>query len=389
MIKWLAILGLAGCDFGAAPDDDFWTDTRDDDGTDALAATELALGAHVAIDPGTTDDAELVDTVPVGRSEAGASRRVVLRVGAGRLPGLARGDRLIAPVEVQATTRCDVGQTAPGCGYNPTIRVQLLLTGNPDDTSGAGGSRVIATQTQTCTKADHHCMFAFTPGEASLVLDGDLPACVASDSCSVNVVMWAWSSDARPGGADKVLVGGNDGNYLDNGVVEGDVARAMVVRERAITAADRAKRESAGSGSQSINTRADPEVVYSHRLKAGPLVAGEQFLIEAKLVAAVSDRARVSAQLVVSRDPNGTGNTIDKIAPDSISEHNGINCTAGTTPCTSRKVAVLRVTGDVADPVYVNLVVRSEVPGPGSANVSARRGDGWIRSVRYGAALGR
>src|SRR5262249_41434287 len=155
-----------------------------------------------------TDRAELVEGLPIGRTADGAERRVVLRLSPGQLPGLAPGDRLIAPAEVQVTTRCDVGQNAPGCGYNPNIRAQLLLTDDAGDTSPKGGrSKALSeVQTQVCTSAEHHCRFVFRPSDASLMLDGAaaLP-CLQNDSCHINLVMWAWHSDARAGGADKVL----------------------------------------------------------------------------------------------------------------------------------------------------------------------------------------
>jgi hypothetical protein len=164
----------------------------------------------------------------------------------------------------------------------------------------------------------------------------------------------------------------------------------MAVRERNIVAADRRARETSGGGTKTINTNADSELVYSHALKADGqgLRAGEQFVIEARVVSAVSSRARFSTLMFLTKDRNAKdGNGLDKTAPSQISEHNGINCTDGTTPCTTRKVAVFRVTEDIAGPVFVNLIARSEVPGGAPAHVIVRRDDGWLRSVRYPAAL--
>ena len=384
-MRWLLPILLAACTTAATADHDddaFWSDTHPDDGDVAGAVN---AGARVGLGIGATDDAELVEHLPVARSEDRASRRVVLRLSPGELPGLARGDRLIVPAEVEVTTRCDIGQTAPGCNYNPNIRALLLLTGNRDDTTGAGSSIALASQRQTCTHADHHCLFTFTPSDTARELAG--AACVDSNSCFVNLVMWAWHPDARAGDVDDVLVGSNEGNYLDNGIVEGDQARLMAVRERGVTADDRALRETSGGGELVMPMNAQATLVYSHRLKGGDLVAGEQFLVEAKLVAAVSSRARFSTQLFVTKDPRATSGGVDRINPGAVSEHNGINCTDGTSPCTVRKVAVFRVTGDIADAVYVNVVAHSEVPGPGTARVVVRRGDGWVRSIRYPAPL--
>lgn len=384
----LAALLLAGCgDLAESADSDpYWTDTTPD--TSAPEKPLAMQTQRVTVVPGKTKDAELVPTLAVGRSEHAAERRIVMRLSPGELPSLAAGDRLITPAEVEVTTRCDVGQVAPGCNYNPTVRAQLLLTGSRDDTSGAGPSRVIATQTQSCTHEEHHCVFAFLPAEASLDLGGagGLP-CLAGQSCYVNLVMWAWDPAARPDGVDKVLVGQNDGDYLENGKVDGDSGRLMAVRERGITAADRAERESGGHGDLGVNLHARPEVVYSHALAAGDLVAGEQFVIEAKIVAAVTGRARFSTQLVLTRNPHGTENDVPGVTPSAPGEGNGVNCTPGESPCERHKVAVLRADRAIAGPVYVNVIVQSEVPGGAPAAVTIRRGDGWVRSVRYGARL--
>jgi hypothetical protein len=203
--------------------------------------------------------------------------------------------------------------------------------------------------------------------------------------------MWAWHRDARAGGDDKVLVGSNDGDYLDNGRVEQDQARLMVIRERGLTGSDRAMRETGGGGALSINTHAEPELVYSHPLKGGrDLAANEQYVIEAKLVTAVDSRARFSTEIFLTKDRDARdGDGLDKTSPLAIGEHNGINCTPGTSPCTTHRVAVFRVTEDLAGPVYVNVVAKSAVPGGGTAQVTVKRDDGWVRSVRYSAAFGR
>lgn len=392
MQRLLLFAALAACDAGAgagAGADPFWDEAREDE----LAAA-LAGDARVAVHGGSTDRAELIEELPIGRTEDGAVRRVVLRLSPGQLPGLARGDRLITPAEVQVTTRCDIGQIAPGCGYNPSVRAQLILTGDPGDTSPAGGrSKALATaQTQVCTSAEHHCRFVFRPSDASAELDGsfDLP-CLEAGSCHVNLVMWAWHPSARAGGADEVLVGSNDGDYLVNGRIDQDQARLMVIRERGLTAEDRAMRETSDDGAMTINTRAEPALVYAHALKGGrDLAAGEQYVIEAKLVTAVDARARFSTEIFLTKDRDARdGDGLEKTAPSAIGEHNGINCTPGTSPCTTHRVAVFRVTEDIAGPVYVNVIGKSAVPGGGVAHVTVRRGDGWVRSVRYDAAFGR
>jgi hypothetical protein len=333
-----------------------------------------------------------VQTLPVGTSEAAAKRRVVLRLSAEEVPSLQPGDVLVTPAEVQATTRCDVGQTAPGCSYDPEISAQIILTGDPDDDDPAGPeSRALSdVQTQTCTKNEHHCMFVFRPSDATNAIEGGLELpCLSDGGCVVNLVMWAWDPDARPDGQDAVIVGGNEGNYLDNGVVDPDKARLMAMRERGIEAADRDERETTGGGNVSVNTNANPVLVASHALAAGDgdLQAGEQLVVEAKIVASVGGRARFSTQMFLTKNPDATdAGGLDKTEPKPIGEHNGINCLPGQNPCVTRKVSVFRVTEDIVGPVFVNVVVKSAVPGGGTTSVTVHRDDGWLRSTRYDAA---
>jgi len=380
------ILALAACAASPVDDDDdaFWQNTTGDSGFSEPAA---GTAQRVAIAPGATDNAELVKLLPVATSEDAAERRVVMRLSPGDLPNLQPGDRLFAPAEVQVTTRCDIGQVAPGCDYNPNVAAMVIITGNRDDTTGGGtNSIVIARESRDCTKESHHCMFVFTLSEASATLAG--APCIAGNSCYVNLVMWAWHPAARAGGTDGVLVGQNNGDYLDNGEVDGDSGRLMAIRERGITAADRVARETSGGGSVDINLDARPVLIFSHRLKDGDVAAHEQFAIEAKLVTDVSDRARVSTTMFVTKDPHATDpGGFDAITPTHIGEGNGFNCTDGTAPCTTRKVSVFRADRDIAGPVYVNVIVQSAVPGGGAARVTVRRGDSWVRSVRYGASF--
>jgi hypothetical protein len=378
------LLCAAGCNVELG--DDWWGSGGE---VAALEGTRVRVDVH----PGASNDAELVQFLPVGRSRSDAARRVVMRLGPGDLPGLRSGDRLITPAEVQVTTRCDVGQNAPGCDYNPHVAAQLILTGRRDDTraAGAGSIALSDVQTTTCTKAEHHCRMVFRPAQANNVLRGrlDLP-CVRDDSCHVNLVMWSWHPNARSGGRDRLIIGENEGDWERRGEAsrgaETDKGRLMVVRERGILPSMRERRRSSGSGGLRIPTNASSVLVYSHRI--GRLRAGEQVVVEAKVVTAVEGRARFSTLMFLSRDRNDTnGDRLvrDRTFPSAITEHNGINCTPGTSPCTTHRVAVFRVNRDIDAPVYVNLVARSAVPGGGSTRVVVRRGDGFVRTTRYDA----
>lgn len=347
----------------------------------------------VRVEPGATDDAELIRRLPIGTNADNAPRRVVLRLGPDALPSLRADDVLMTPAEVEVTTACDIGQSGPACGYNPTVAAQIILTGDPDDTDPSGAeSRALSEVVRTSvTSAEHHYTFSFRANAARATLAGGfaLP-CVASGRCSVNLVMWAWDGSARPGGADVLLVGENEGDFLANGMIQGDKARLMAIRERAITRDDRTERETAGGSAVTMPLDASGVLIYSHPLAGtdGSIAAGEQFYVEARVTAETSGRARFSTLMFVTRDPRATEPTaFEGVFPRSISEHNGSNCTPGTSPCTSHRVAVFRATESLRGPVYVHLIARSAVPGGGSATVTVQRRDGWLRSTRYAASL--
>jgi hypothetical protein len=403
---WAALAGCSGdameaaavfesSSEGAAPSmtsDDSGTSTeapRDTtgelpDASSESSTTEDVIEApRVAIAPGDVTNAELVETLAIARNEGDAQRTAVLRLEPGQLPALQAGDRLSGAAEIQVTTRCDVGQTAAGCDYDPQISAQLVLVG--DSTAAIAMSPV---QTLTCTRAEHHCMFVFRPLDTMLVLDDSAHACLAADDCRIEAVMWAWDAQARAGGIDVVLVGENEGDYLANQMVGSDKARLMAVRERGELGDAVATAETSGTGSRSVPTDATATLVYSHPLSPGDVPAGEQFVIEAKFVTAVSSRARVSSLAFVTTDPAATEpDGLDAIEPGQIGEHNGINCPAGESPCTTRKVGVFRVREDIAAPLFVNVIVKSAVPGGGSANVTVQLDKGWLRATRYAADL--
>jgi hypothetical protein len=360
------------------------TSTESEGGDEESSTTAALVGALVEVAPGKTTDAELVKTLAIARTEQDAERRVVLELDPWQLPELGAGDHLIAAAEVQVTTRCDVGQTAPGCDYDPQIAAQLVLRSDSDESDVA----MSEVKTQTCTRTEHHCMFVFRPSDADVVLEGALAACTESAACRVSLVMWAWDDQARAGDVDEVLVGENEGDYLVNGIIGSDKARIMAVRERGELGDDVDESEITGDGSLQVPTDATATLVYSHRLTADSLRVGEQFLLEAKVVTNVSSRARVSSLMFVTDDPAATEpEKLDAITPQQIGEHNGINCTAGESPCTTRKVGVFRVIEDVGAPLFVNIVVKSAVPGGGTADVEVQRDAGWLRATRYAADL--
>lgn len=352
----------------------------------ATAAAEAAK--KVRVHPGTLNPAELIKTVKVGTSFSNAVRRTAFQLTPNQIPNLAQGDKIIVPAEMQVTTRCDIGQVAPGCDYDPTVRAFLMITGQQGDKdpSGNESKKIGDTQELTCTKMRHHCLFTFRRVNSSLTLTGaaNVP-CVSTNSCYINLVVFAANPNARPGGVDKLLIGENEGNYLANGEVGSDLGRLMIIRTRDVTASDSTTRQTdfTGEGSIDLPTNAQPRVIYSHRLKQGDLVVDEQFYIDALVKAHSSSRARLSTKLVVSKNPNSTSNTVDHITPTGISEKNGQNCNGG---CSARKVGVFRVTGNFNAPVYVNVVATSAVPGGGSTDMTIKN-QGHVQSVRWSANL--
>jgi len=356
--------------------------------TDPEVAGELATrgagspSAGTAIDPGPTDTAELRKLLPIGKT-AGVTRYVLLRLRPSDLPKLAVGDTLRTAAELQLTTRCDIGQTGPGCGYTPHVRMQLVLSGSADGTNGKALSDV---KKFDCNSDDHHCVPVIDFHNASLTIGKDAPPCIASDSCYVNLVVWAYNENARSDGQDKLIVGANEGNFLDNGKLEQDRARIMAVRERDLAPGDvtmRATKHNVKSNAFSVSS-GDPErPLYVHPVNGGhDLKAGEKYRIWAEVDASSNHRVNLSLEMFLSKNPHdANGGSIDGTYPQAISEHNGTNCSPGN-DCHLRKVAVFEAKKDIKGPVFVIISGSTDVPGPGSA-VTRISDSGFIKEVKY------
>ena len=346
-----------------------------------------AAGDGTVITGGPTDRAELRKLLPIGRT-AGVTRFVVLRLRPSDLPKLAVGDMLRAAAELQVTTECDIGQTGPSCGYAPHVRLQLLLTGNPDGTNpqAAGTVPLSGVKKFDCTADDHHCVKAIDFSDGSRRLGNDAPPCVASDSCFVNLVAWAYHGSARGSGKDKLIIGANEGNYLLNGKVEQDRARIMAVRERNVPPADVSLHVT------DHNVKKDPirissgdprRPIYLHALNGGrDLRAGEKFRVWAEVHASANHRMNLRLEMFLTKKKSAaSGSKFDGVQPGAISEHNGTNCSPGN-DCRLHKVAVFEAKRDIAGPVFVDIAAYTEVPGPGSATTTIHD-DGFVKVVRY------
>jgi hypothetical protein len=348
------------------------------------------MAGSVAIDPGRTKKAELRKLLPIGRT-AGTRRYVIMRLKPSDLPKLAVGDVVRAAAEMQVTTRCDIGQVAPGCGYSPGVRMQLVLAGdgNATDPSGAGVLALSDVHGFSCNSNEHHCVEAINfPKATKELTQANSPPCVANGSCFINLVVWAYDSQARSGGADKLIIGANEGNFLDNNNSEQDRGRIMMVRERGISPGDRALRvtdHDVKKGSIDIASNGDWKRIYSHTLKGGnDLKAGEVYRVWAEVDATSNHRVNLSLLFFLTKNRDDrNGGAIDGVSPKAISEHNGTNCSPGS-PCKLPKVALFKVDHDIAGPVFVNVTASAEVPGPGAATVTIRD-TGFVKSLRYSA----
>lgn len=340
------------------------------------------------ITAGPTDNAELRKLLPIGRT-ADADRFVLLRLRPSDLPMLQFDDMLRAAAELQLTTACDIGQTGPSCGYSPHVRMQLLLSGNPDatDASGAGTVSLSGVKEFDCTANEHHCVKSIDFGDASRRLRADnSPPCVANNSCFVNLVVWAFHGDARGGGQDKIIVGANEGNFLDNGKVEQDRARIMAVRERNVAPADVSLHVTDHDVKKDPITMSSGDKerpIYLAALNGGrDLRAGEKYRVWSEVHASSNHRVNLQLEMFLTKSKSdGNGGKVDGIEPGPISEHNGANCSPGT-DCHLRKVAVFEVKRDVKGPVFVDIAAATEVPGPGAATTTIHD-DGFVKVVRY------
>ena len=344
--------------------------------------------ASTAIDWGRTKDAERRRFLPIGRTP-GARRYVVMRLRPSDLPGLRLGDTLRAAAELQVTTRCDIGQIAPGCGYAPRVRLQLVLAGDPEATSAHGPGAIALSDVIAfdCTANDHHCVKTIGFSDASLALRAaNAPPCLASGSCFVNLVAWAYHPDARGGGKDVLLLGANEGDFLQNGAIEQDRGRIMAVRERELTADDvslRVTEHDVRGGPIQLASNGDWKRIYSHTLAGGrDLRAGEKFRVWAEIDASADHRVNLSLLFFLTKNRyDHNGGALAETSPKEISEHNGTNCSPGD-DCHLRKLAVFQVDRDLPGPVYVNIAASTEVPGPGSATTTIHD-TGFIKAVRY------
>ncbi len=374
----------------------------------AMAAPHVAAGTYAQPDrvlvATTGSPSELITTLPIYTSRR-LGQRVVMSLPASALGRLAFGDRLLASSELEVTTDC-LAEEARCVGtpyaYDPTISAQLVLapsasaTGGPDTTALSGITRQPCLQ--RLPNREHHCTLAFM--RPALNLATPSPACFPA-SCYVNLVANAYSPQAQPG--DVVLVGEDQ---PDGSIGQGK-GRVNAIRirpnapgpapqgrvTRTVTRAPAASQLEIGRQSDLNET-----VVFSQELPH--LQRGDQLGVWAKLRTDISQlpyNVLVRSKLIVTGRPDATRVThLAKQEVDlngELTEANGFNCTAATTPCTTSKAGVGSMVADARDragkpgPLYVNVVTgtmaKRASASPGDAATVL---DGWLRVRRYPAS---
>lgn len=332
---------------------------------------------------------ELVEKLPI-TERSGAEPRVVMSLGAGRLPALRSGDRLKLSVEAQLTTNCThrvrrcVG---PPYRFNPIVEVELLLAPSKGSTKGLAltdPKRVVCRQ--RLPDREHHCVVVLTDAGLSVGRVDALPC--EPDRCFVNLVMSAHNPAAHDD--QVILVGGNK----PDGAIPQDRGRINALLFRPGDGDYPEPRRSRSRVRSQLPLDLKRRVVYSQRLRG--LRAGEQLEVEGE---AFTSRARLpystrtSAQLILASGryevrPGPFARQVG--AGGEISEANGFNCTRVKDVCITRKAGVLRIAqgareGGRPRPMFVNLVMivgpKRRASAKGDRQRVLRRGGLWV--TRY------
>jgi hypothetical protein len=332
----------------------------------AVAAVLVAAAPARADGPraeaaSTGPHSELRKTVPITR-EPGASPRIVLAMGPGKLSGLDRGDRLRLSSEVQVTVDCD--QPQPRCAgrpydFDPKVSVSLELA--PRKSAGAR-SAVVARATLTCRQRlpnrQHHCPVVF---DRTVRVGDDFPCPL--DHCFANLVVSAHSPQAS--GGERMIIGANkpSGRIVQNKSRLNAITLEPGVRGHRLQTGKLRRR--------SLRLRPQRKVILSQRVDG--LQRGDVLAVGAAIRSAVRHlgyNALVGGQLIVARGPRA--NAPSRLVRRSVwqeglvSPLNGTNCTPVQSPCATRKAGVVKVRRDVRGgsggpaPLFINLVVRTK-----------------------------
>jgi hypothetical protein len=326
------------------------------------------------------DHSETRKTVPIARRPR-SKKRVVMSMGARRLPDPRAGDRLKVTAELQVTLDCHRHSSAcVGRPYllNPRVGSRLILSSRPDVTGGPrrvaiSQRRRIVCRGKPLSSRQHHCVVVFSREVLDVPSAARLPC--RPRSCGINLVLDANSMGARKG--NELVIGNN----RPNGRVGQDKGRINVIRMRPAAQPPAPRIATRHREHRSVSLDASRTVLLSKRLP--DLKENEQLAVHAAFRTDVSRlpfSARVSSHLVLARSRRSTtpGALVRRLASQGgeIDETNGANCTPIQTPCRYRKVGVVRMKKDARGrggrpiPLYVNLYVVSK-----SKRVRSRPGD--------------
>lgn len=354
--------------------------------------------------------AEKVKTIPIGR-RPGAKTRVAMTLPPDEVGRIGPGDSIWAGAEVEVSVTCL--EPMPQCvgkiyHYSPYVRAQLVLASGPTATGPQTTSPISDWQRVRCSQElpnrNHHCVITVT-GTRDVGAASGLPC----QSCNVNLLLEAYHKKARRGNV--VVVGSDDERRIeqDKGMINAGLFQPgppLAIEPDVAKRPSRGRLAIGGPGGDGPK-----RVIYSRRV--GELEAGEQLIIEAKMVEKIHHlpyNVLIQSQLVLSEKPGSTSRkglpTIVASQQGLITAQNGFNCTQGKsghrTPCVVRKVGVVKLFKDARTkpllgegpfvPLYVNLVVQNRAVFAGrsagsfdanDAGKIARRA-GFLRVRRYG-----
>jgi hypothetical protein len=335
----------------------------------------------------TSDPAERIKTLPI-TAGAGADRQIALRLGAGEaglspFPDLGPGDQLKALVELAVTTDCRVGAQGDCVKepytWSPHVRARVLLAGKPTAKEKERGQALqLAQQSVLVTHARHHHVFTLEAGPVTI------PENWEPRENHVIVAIDAYNRAAKP--SQVLLIGANE-----KGGVRQGMARINLVRVRPGGDPPPAPTPVKQLKAQTLPLTKQKRVLLSYPLPG--LVKDEQLLVGGFVEASGIGRpypARLSARVVLAdsasdSDLGKEARKIETAFKGEISPHNGSNCVPGAT-LPVRKVGVLRVTKNVKQTHYVNLVAESADPIENRTDAPLALTRGSLTVTRYPAA---
>ncbi|HEX5955132.1 MAG TPA: hypothetical protein VFY37_04280, partial [Solirubrobacterales bacterium] len=295
----------------------------------ASAAATPAGDSARDVDAATTGmRSELRKTVPITR-RPGSAPRIVLSLGAGKIPRLDAGDRLEVSSEVQVTVDCTVRE--PRCAgrpyrFDPRVIVWLKLANR----RGLGGGRTLARRKLSCGQQEplrqHHCPVVFDSVFARV---GDGFPC-RPGGCYLNLAVSAHSPKAE--GGERIVIGASKpSGRIKQGKGHVSIVRVSPEAHTEWLSKDRAERNS-------LRLRPRKKVVLSQKVQG--LERGEVISAVGTLrsdVRHLGHSALVGAELIAARGPRASSPS--KLVRRSVSQEgvlssiNGTNCTPLDSPC--------------------------------------------------------